>query len=267
MNDENSHILKLYIYVTEDALINILREKKLNISRPWSTNDITEAVKQREEKQQEKIKEYGYICLSETCTSPAMWGYYADRSRGACLAFTFYVNTNDGKTFYVLDRKGQQFQDAIEIKKVEYCKNRASSDNIDKLIFRKSKDWSHEKEYRIKVDLATVDFIETKDKLNRISYIFKTDLIMEYLRGIILGVNCKKEKSEIDGIIRSIKGGIIHDPIQVIRAKMDMAHFEFNVPTDEIPYESFVNNNYYDDENDDLSDQNGINFWNTPTDQ
>lgn len=206
MNDGDSHILKLYLYVTEDALINILREQKLNISRPWSTNDITEAVKQREEKQQEKIKEYGYICLSETCTSPAMWGYYSDRSRGACLAFAFNVNTDDKKTFHVL-------QNTIEIKKVEYCKNRASSDNIDKLIFRKSKDWSHEKEYRIKVDLATVDFIETKDKLNRISYIFKTDLIMEYLRGIILGVNCKKEKSEIDGIIRSIKGGIIHDPI------------------------------------------------------
>lgn len=94
--------LRLYLYVTEDALINILREGKLNISKPWGTNDITEGVKQGEEKQKENIKEFGYICLSETCTSPAMWGYYADRSRGACLAFTFDLNTSDEKTFYVL---------------------------------------------------------------------------------------------------------------------------------------------------------------------
>lgn len=238
--------LRLYLYVTEDALINILREGKLNISKPWGTNDITEGVKQGEEKQKENIKEFGYICLSETCTSPAMWGYYADRSRGACLAFTFDLNTSDEKTFYVLVKGKMSLKNPIIIKKVEYSKERVSCDNIDDLIFRKSEDWSHEKEYRIKIDLSSVDFVETKDKLNQINYIFKTDLIMEYLRGIILGANCKKEKSEIDGIIRSIKGSKIHQPIQVIRAKMNKSNFEFDVPIDNIHY-------YSDFDDDDFS--------------
>ena len=77
--------LTLYLYASLDSLLKILETGKLKVSLPWGTNDITEGVPRNEQVRNHQTEAYGYICLSDNCTSPAMWGYYADRGRGACL--------------------------------------------------------------------------------------------------------------------------------------------------------------------------------------
>lgn len=240
----NTINLPLYLYVTEESLINILKEGKLNVSRPWATNDITEAVKQGEEKQREQIKEYGYICLSGTCISPAMWGYYADRSRGACLVFSFPLLTSDDKSFKVKKTRTTKSDPDIVIKKVEYGKERLNSEDIDELLFRKSLDWQHENEYRIKVNLSQLDCIESKGKDGDLNISFKSNLITKYLTAIILGVNCNKQKPEIDGLIRNISRD---KKIQVIKAKMSTSNFEFDIDSNIFSLPDF----YYRDDDED----------------
>ena len=82
---------RLFMYVSEDSLFKILKSGLLRLSLPWNTNDVTECVAQQATTQSEGVKEFGYLCFSANPHSPAMWGLYADRSKGACLAFDFEV--------------------------------------------------------------------------------------------------------------------------------------------------------------------------------
>ena len=78
----------LYLYVSEKQLFSILEDKALKLSRTEYTNDTTENIYSAEDSVSPLVREYGYICLSSTITSPMMWGQYADRNKGACLVFS-----------------------------------------------------------------------------------------------------------------------------------------------------------------------------------
>ncbi len=196
--------MKLYLYTSEQGLRDIIEKRYLIVSTPWSTNDITECVAQREEKQSESIKQYGYICMSETPTSPAMWGYYADRSRGACLAF--HIRDND------------LFPDA-DIQQVKYERNRsACKDPID-LLSIKALDWQHEKEYRIIFKLSDLEHINTEEHGKR-KIIFIHRGIMGCLREIILGVRCNIECAQIQAMVS--------DRVSIKRVRIHPETFEFD---------------------------------------
>ena len=94
--------LRLFMYVDEVALENIIRQERLRVSCPWRTNDVTEGVYAGEYSQNEDTKKYGYLCFSAVCNSPAMWGYYANRGRGACLVFDFDVRPLKNGEYEVL---------------------------------------------------------------------------------------------------------------------------------------------------------------------
>lgn len=182
---------------------NILEQRYLIVSSPWATNDITEGVAQKEEKQSENIKQYGYICMSKTCTSPAMWGYYADRSRGACLVFDIDEDSDYAKKY--------------PIQEVKYEEKRLDTTDVTDLLSCKSTDWQHEKECRIIFKLSE---LQTRKRPENSEIFFIHHEIMKYLSGIILGVNCNSECAQIQSIAKDVK---------VIRIQISPEKFEFTM--------------------------------------
>lgn len=177
--------IRLYLYTSEECLMNILREGRLYVSRPWNTNDITEGVTQGETSQSEEVKELGYICLSETCQSPAMWGYYSDRSRGACLVFDINLSEYQSRSH------------CIQYGAVKYEDKRVpATERLENRLFTKAKDWEHEHEFRFLFKLTKLPFFH-KESNGRSEVIFYESHILSYLSGVILGKNCVRQLAEI----------------------------------------------------------------------
>lgn len=203
-NDGNplSEKLRLCMYVGEQALMKILDKERLRLSCPWRTNDITECVSQNESYQDLEVKRFGYICLSEVYDSPKMWGLYAERSRGACLIFDFEVIKLDEETFEILEDGMSKINNRLLIRKIRYDDKRAQKRDID-ILFRKSKTWADEKEYRIIFDLENFkgEIEHTNSDAYRINYYHSN--LLNYLSHIVLGPKCQYNEIEIQSIIRN----------------------------------------------------------------
>jgi len=206
--------MNLFLYTSDDGMKSILKNDIMIVSTPWSTNDITEGVAQNSEKQSEKIRLYGYICMSETATSPAMWGYYADRSRGACLAFEFPDSP-------CLNGKFSETINNVEIKfsPIQYKEERSTATDVLELLSVKSDDWKHEKEYRLFFRLSDLTMKPiTKDGITKEHFVFEG--LNKYLSTIILGANCPSQCAEIIAIT--------HKKYKVCRIEFDKKNFEFS---------------------------------------
>lgn len=258
--------LRLYLYVTEKGLRNIIKEQKIRLSCPWRTNDITEGVAQGEQAQNEWIKSYGYVCFSAVCDSPSMWGYYADKGRGACLVFDFPVcqrneEDNSGKEHFLILRHGLLSPNAKGLHKIKYQQDRLpqmkNSGDVAVLL-TKSLDWQHENEYRILYRLSDVmDTMSYNDsETGRTEYYDAT--LLEYLSGIVLGPRCILNIAEVEteivhsGKLITSEEQIKYFPSQseqiwrkylsnlglskakIIRAELDLITFAYNVPVTEI---------------------------------
>lgn len=197
--------MRMFLYVTESGLKSIIKEKKIRLSCPWRTNDITEGVSQGAVTQDERCRSYGYVCFSAVCDSPSMWGYYAGKGRGACLVFDFPVcqknqEDNEGKKSYLILRNGMLTADAKVLHKIQYQRDRIPQivrDFDTRILLTKAIDWQHEKEYRILYRLSDVaDSLSYVDsQTNRTEYYDST--LLEYLSGIILGPNCNWNIEEV----------------------------------------------------------------------
>ena len=188
--------------------MSILRDKFIYVSRPWNTNDITEGVLQGCSEQSEEVKELGYICLSKTCNSPAMWGYYADRSRGACLVFDIDF-----------DEYKQESKCRV-CNEVKYSLNRISSNSpIEELLFTKAADWQHEQEYRLLFKLYDLKHC-TRMVNGQETVLFYDSKLFKYLSGVILGAHCKKQCAEITAILPQCKKA-------VTKMQLDSSLFSF----------------------------------------
>lgn len=197
-SDDRERYLRLFLYVTEQGLRSIIREKKIRLSCPWRTNDMTEGVAQGEQTQSERMRAYGYVCFSAVCDSPAMWGYYADRGQGACLVFDFPISPTDGgprrkaKDFYILHH-GLLPPKAKVVHQIRYRKDRLPSSDFGddtQLLLTKSPDWRHEKEYRILYRLSSVtDSLSYLDSPTGRTEYYDAELL-KFLSGIILGPKC-----------------------------------------------------------------------------
>ena len=202
----SKQVLRLFMYVNESDLYKILETCRLRISCPWRTNDVTECVIQGETQQSEYVKTFGYLCFSATPHSPAMWGYYADRSRGACLFFDFEVMllSDEQGDYYALLEDGGYDRFGLEIRPILYSRERTPDEASDKqrfqthCFFRKCDDWKHEREYRILFKLDEDVHVEYAQedgyKLPR----FYDSRVIRSLSGIILGPHFPHQQVEVE---------------------------------------------------------------------
>lgn len=222
--------IRLFMYVTAEQLQCIIRDKRIKVSCPWKTNDITEGLFQSEVRQCEYIKEYGYVCFSATCTSPAMWGYYAGRSTGACLFFDFPLGHDGVKDdLYILRDNIIEALNRYLLREVKYEKNRVKridcTREIDAL-FSKDTDWSHEEEFRLLIRLEDIFWENNTDDGDA----FYSGFLFSYLKGIILGANFQEEKPVFKCRLSSKLSYIFVTKAQISRTRYQHDIDEKNFP-------------------------------------
>lgn len=189
----------LYMYATCASFESILETKTLKISLTRDVNDPMENFLQTGHKnarvfQAERIRSElpPYFCFSKSITNPQLWGQYAEKNRGVCLAFVFPIfhETSESGIYSVLDKyavTNMVWGDVI------YAENRVrltdGKDNDATLIFTKGKDWEYEEEVRCvcPYDLAT------SCENGKLFYSWPLD----YLAGVIMGADCKYTKGYV----------------------------------------------------------------------
>lgn len=239
--DRYTSYMRLFLYVSNEALDSIIKKPRIRISEVFRTNDATEGVPQNKVYRPEIVKKTGYVCLSAVADSPAMWGYYADSSRGACLAFDFSVHCRNGKEYAVLKNGIEYFlPDKKWIRPVTYQKERAKSgstawdeENFE-LMCIKSSDWSHEKEYRIFYWLDYVDAEQKEYDEKGILRYYDNSFLLQHLSGIILGVHSPRTIDEVNKLMQK-SGCDYFDSLPVIKASYHATDFPYYLNLDAIP--------------------------------
>ena len=234
---------RLFMYVSEDSLFKILKSGLLRLSLPWNTNDVTECVARQATTQSEGVKEFGYLCFSANPHSPAMWGLYADRSKGACLAFDFEVQSDEDDSsgrYDILD-KGAFFYSRDVIRRIEYSEDRLPAvskqdERFDtSFFFRKSREWEHEKEYRILYRLAQNDTVTIDREEGSPVPRFYVRGMLSHLSAIMLGTRFPYQIEEVKALMREYENeselnqlGDSEKKVRVMKVNFDDKTFAFN---------------------------------------
>lgn len=226
--------LRLFMYTKTDDLRRIMQSKKLRVSCPWRTNDIVEGVVQGEKNQRELTKSYGYLCFSSVCDNPAMWGYYAERSRGTCLVFDFPV-TRETKESYRLLENGWYSEENELIRQVKYKNERSKPQSkIEDILHCKASEWKHEQEYRMLLPLGSCIHEIEKEKNGNV-YFYKEG-ILEHLSGIILGPHCPHQQAEIQAWLKESN---FSDKIVICKAEISEKGFKYDINVPDIDRELY----------------------------
>lgn len=157
----------LYHYTSFESAVKIISSGVLRFSKIDKLNDIHEVngplvMWSKEEdgrKIQKNLQYYSQISLTtdgerKGYDIPAMWGHYAERGHGVCLAFDMEVLTH-------LVKKRRLYSKEVDYGEIEDPGEYVYDGKIhgsakefiliskDTLFFRKSTDWKYEQEYRI----------------------------------------------------------------------------------------------------------------------
>jgi hypothetical protein len=121
---------------------------------------------------------FGILCLSETADSLLMWAHYAGNHRG------FVVQFDETHPFFAASEfEGQ----SLGLTKVEYSPERPvvsySTLNSPQLYYRKSPEWSYEREWRLIKPLPTASKIVSREGFPL--HLFEVP--HEAIKGVILG--------------------------------------------------------------------------------
>ena len=147
--------MRVYYYINEEYGLQNIKQKRLKIATLMELNDPFEflPIKLDNKDLRNKLhlmkkklaKRIGFLCFSEDQYSPAQWAYYGDNHKGLCLGFDIPIS-NLKKIKYIQNRPN------ISVDKIEDMKY------LEKLLEKKSKHWSYEKEWRY------ITVLEDKEK-------------------------------------------------------------------------------------------------------
>lgn len=239
--------IRLYHYTKAETLGYILQGHRLKLTHVGYANDpieflpdftslerITNPIDSLKdldtERWRQEIKDDPalMLCLSQTITSPSMWGLYADNHKGVCLAFDIPIYLLTDKNHKIVD-KALDGNDRKIIKVIykderssfkqpseTYSENDSFQDTLLSAMQHKGTTWREEKEIR----LIVAGSLHTPEKhtdviIENDAYYYKG--IMGYLSGIILGVFCPLTIVQIENTLRENGYKTKH----VLRAKID----------------------------------------------
>lgn len=173
----------LYHFTTFESAVKIVSSNKLLFSRAYRKNDIAEVYKEiignvDYDVAQKALEEYQYLSFITDSESgkgfeqDALWGYYAEKGKGVCLAFDKSKLIELFSSLY----PNMEWHDYISYN--QNCTNAHFIDcnegddthaliakNIKELFFEKSIDWKHESEYRLLVKSPKEESINIADSL------------------------------------------------------------------------------------------------------
>lgn len=160
----------LFHYTKFEAALKIVSSKKIRFGCFDGMNDIAEVKRDvisniDESSIQELLKEYQSISftldnqIKRGFEIDSLWGYYADRGNGVCLAFYKKTIETHFKKQFENDRiylgPIEYLKDYTNLVHFEDCSIEELENSINKRIkdifYTKSVDWTHEQEYRFVV--------------------------------------------------------------------------------------------------------------------
>lgn len=152
----------LYYYTSQRHGLASIRDKRIKVSKFSELNDPFDflgiATDKKEEREQVKRmrgkldRVTGLICMSEVWNEPLLWGHYADKHKGVCLAFEVKASKWD-KVEYVDERPRLSDYGVNSVAQL-------SAANYRDISRKKFKSWSYEKEWRYFLSFRKPDFVE-----------------------------------------------------------------------------------------------------------
>lgn len=159
-----------------------------------------------------------YISFSALCSSPLMWGHYADNHRGVCLVFQlklkkledYFPDTKIARIIYSHER--------VSLLPLILAKSSEIKDVSRKLqqicSYTKAKSWEYEKEIRL--------FINPKKHLRERQGVKLYGDIRSALCGIILGVNYNDNTEEVKTKVANILKNAM---LMIVQARQSFKEF------------------------------------------
>lgn len=183
VNDENV----IFHYTTLDAAIKIILTNALRFSRFENANDIAESCRASlghidEEAQKKILSEYQFISLvgsdgaEPAFTIDSLWGYYADKGNGVCLAFDRNKILAQYRSQYNLvgipDDLRIEYLDSSNFSNMCFLEGRTKAEaelyvgeHVRDIFFTKEQCWSHEKEIRLLAKSSEELYLDLADSL------------------------------------------------------------------------------------------------------
>ena len=195
--------MRLFYYTTEHFGLVSLRDKRIKISRFKELNDpfdfigiATDNVADRlmlGPMRQRLNNRSGLVCMSTVWNEPLLWGHYAEKHRGMCLAFDVKDDLWE-EVDYIEQRPRLADYNVDSIEKL-------TEENLRDLSLKKFKSWSYEQEWRYFSRLKKADFVDDNYFLP-----FSTDL---KLVGVLFGERSNVDRAKVESILK------VHPDIQV----------------------------------------------------
>jgi len=215
--DNISETIRGYHFTKFEYGISNIKNERLKIARILELNDPFEfrnfIIPNDEDgrKKQDWVSEwnsqFGIVCFSKSYANPTMWGHYADKAEGLVLGFDlalpFAKKVDYDNSFLNLPTKKEK----IYMEKF-----------VKKLLSTKSENWKYEEEFRTYAPLDDAEFDERSKKF---MYFASFSHEMQ-LREIVLGPECKADKSDIEQIKRYVN----HPEVEVFRTVRANDRFE-----------------------------------------
>lgn len=231
----------------------ITEEEYVNHSFVFAGTNSNDMIKCVSEKDKERIKEYNntwdsiksnifVCCLSgNDWKSVPMWGYYTENSTGLCLKYRILDEARKylHKVEYLEERKMnihifreyfKNKEELLRLKENEIPENELKEyENIAFLdtylasgYTTKYKDWQHEKEYRMLIDVSKIDRKDSGFVNNTKSFLVDLEVCGLQLETIYIGVKQDEEES-----IKLIKNWGSDNKIEVKKCKIHQTEYMF----------------------------------------
>ena len=215
--DNISKTIRGYHFTKFEYGISNIKNERLKIARILELNDPFEFRNviipndedghKKEDWVRELDSQCGIVCFSKYYANPTMWGHYAENATGLVLGFDlaspFAKEVKYKNQFLELSTDGEKD------KRLFFA---------EELISTKSRDWEYEGELRIFLELRDAEFDERSKKFMYFAP-FSDEM---QLREIVLGPECKADKSDIEQIKRYVN----HPEVEVFRTVRANDRFE-----------------------------------------
>lgn len=226
-------IVNLYIYQPWEIAKKIFKYWRLKGTDPYRTNDIFEFLPSGTTYCEfTKHSNYQVICFSRSVSSAAMWGHYADRHKGVCLAFSFPITPHNEplRDHWRIEKLHEDFLHNC-LYDVSYKEDRVvlppnfpieHGEIIEELITTKDKSWIFEEEMRL---VCLTKYASSADDEGNIYF---SD-VLQYLSGIVLGIRFPYNTHYVETWYKQLKSQNCEIPnIKIKQACLDDRYFKIN---------------------------------------
>ena len=171
----------MYVYFSFDSFCKAMDSWSLKASQSHEVNDPMENMPAKGIEVSDDPQPF--FSMTPIISNDAMWGSYADRGRGICLAFCFPTDSEKAPNFVLRDIKDSNPAAKAKFRKINYTEKRPETDDIVEILSHKGLFWSYEKEVRC--------FTQYEAASHSTDHMLFFRWPMQFLAGAVIGPYCE----------------------------------------------------------------------------